>query len=119
MAIRYSRSKAQRAKLYKDLVTATRATLAALRDAAGRLAACASLAAEAWRARLEHYLPWIERILAQTERRVLAGEAVPAGDKLVSLFEPHADIIVKRGRDVHYGHKLNLTSGRSGLIAGR
>jgi IS5 family transposase len=41
---------------------------------------------------------------------------VPAGDKLVSLFEPHADIIVKRRRDVQYGHKLNLTTGRSGLI---
>jgi IS5 family transposase len=58
----------------------------------------------------------IERIIAQTERRVVAGESVPAGDKLVSLFEPHADIIVKGGRKVDYGHKLNLTTGRSGLI---
>jgi IS5 family transposase len=63
-----------------------------------------------------HYRSLIERIIAQTERRVLAGEAVPAGDKLVSLFEPHADIIVKGSRDVEYGHKLNLTTGRSGLI---
>ena len=47
---------------------------------------------------------------------MLAGEAVPAGDKLVSLFEPHADIIVKGSRDVDYGHKLNLTTGRSGMI---
>ena len=47
---------------------------------------------------------------------MLAGEAVPAGEKLVSLFETHADIIVKGGRDVHYGHKLNLTTGRTGLI---
>jgi IS5 family transposase len=58
----------------------------------------------------------IERVITQTERRVFAGEAVPAGEKLVSLFEPHADIIVKGGRDVHYGHKLNLATGRSGLI---
>jgi IS5 family transposase len=41
---------------------------------------------------------------------------VPADEKLVSLFETHADIIVKGGRDTHYGHKLNLTTGRSGLI---
>ena len=41
---------------------------------------------------------------------------MPAGDKLVSLFEPHADIIVKGSRDVDYGHKLNLTTGKSGLI---
>jgi IS5 family transposase len=44
------------------------------------------------------------------------GEAVPAGEKLVSLFEPHADIIVKGGRAVQYGHKLNLATGKSGLI---
>ena len=40
----------------------------------------------------------------------------PANEKIVSLFEPHADIIVKGGREVQYGHKLNLTTGRSGLI---
>ena len=40
---------------------------------------------------------------------------MPAGDKLVSLFEPHADII-RKGREVAYGHKLNLTTGKSGLI---
>ncbi len=47
---------------------------------------------------------------------MLAGELVPASDKLVSLFEPHADIIVKGSRDTEYGHKLNLTTGRSGMI---
>ncbi len=47
---------------------------------------------------------------------MLAGEPVPASEKLISLFEPHADIIVKGGRDTDYGHKLNLTTGRSGLI---
>jgi IS5 family transposase len=41
---------------------------------------------------------------------------VPAGEKLVSLFEPHADIILKGGRQVQYGHKLNLATGKSGLI---
>jgi IS5 family transposase len=116
LAIQYSRGTAERAKLYRELIVAARATMAALRDAAQRLATSASLAVEVWRGRLDHYLPLIERIVAQTERRVLASEAVPAGDKLVSLFEPHADIIVKGGRDVQYGHKLNLTTGRSGLI---
>jgi IS5 family transposase len=116
LAIQYSRGTAERAKLYRELIAAARATMAALRDAAQRLATSAGLAVEVWRGRLDHYLPLIERIVTQTERRVLAGEAVPARDKLVSLFEPHADIIVKGGRDVQYGHKLNLTTGRSGLI---
>ena len=69
-----------------------------------------------WRAEVDHYLPLIARIIAQSQRRVLDGEAVPAGEKLVSLFEPHADIIVKGGRQVQYGHKLNLATGKSGLI---
>lgn len=41
---------------------------------------------------------------------------MPAGEKLVSLFEPHSDIIVKGSRDTEYGHKLNLTTGRSDMI---
>ena len=69
-----------------------------------------------WRAKASHYRPFIERIIAQSERRVLQGEQVPAGEKIVSLFEPHADIIVKGGRDTGYGHKLNLVTGRSGLV---
>jgi IS5 family transposase len=116
LAIQYSRGKAQKEKLYRDLRAATRATVAALQHATQRLAACATIEAELWRGQVRHYLPLIERVITQTERRVLAGEAVPAGEKLVSLFETHADIIVKGGRDVHYGHKLNLTTGRSGLI---
>jgi IS5 family transposase len=35
-----------------------------------------------------------ETVIAQSERRVLQGETVPARDKLVSLFETHANIIV-------------------------
>jgi transposase, IS5 family len=116
LAIRHSRGKDQKARLYRELIAATRATVAALHRAVQRFAACATLEAEVWRGQVRHYLPLIERVIAQAERRVLAGEAVPAGEKLVSLFETHADIIVKGGRDVHYGHKLNLTTGRSGLI---
>lgn len=73
-------------------------------------------AGELWQATVCHYRPLIEQIIAQTERRVLGGEAVPAGEKLVSLFELRADIIVKGRRDVDCGHKINLTTGRSGLI---
>jgi hypothetical protein len=47
---------------------------------------------------------------------VLDGEIVPASEKLVSLFEPHADIIVKGCRQVQYGHKLNPAIAKSGLI---
>jgi transposase, IS5 family len=115
-AIDYSRGKDTKRQLYRELIAATRATQAALQQAAERLANAGGMAAERWRIQVSHYLPLIERILAQSERRVLEGLAVPVGEKLVSLFEPHADIIVKGGRDVQYGHKLNLITGKSGLI---
>src|SRR5438132_13484924 len=115
-AIEYSRGKANRRRLYGELIATTRATQAALQEAGERLANLAGIAAERWRAQLGHFLPLIERILAQSQRRVLEGQAVPAGEKLVSLFEPHADIIIKGAHDVQYGHKLNLVTGRSGLI---
>ena len=57
-----------------------------------------------------------EAVVRQTVRRVLKGETVPADEKVVSLFEPHTDIIRKGGRRVQYGHKVNLGSGASGLV---
>src|SRR5215469_16278457 len=114
--IQYSRGKDTRCRLYRKLIAATHATRAALQRATTRLSARAGIVVEHWRAQVDHYLPLIARILDQSERRVLHGQAVPAREKLVSLFEPHADIIVKGGRDVQYGHKLNLVTGKSGLI---
>src|SRR5215468_1297709 len=114
--IQYSRSKDDRRRLYRKLIAATDATRAALQRAADRLTGLVGMAAEHWRAQVDHYLPLIARVLDQSQRRVLHGQAVPAREKLVSLFEPHADIIVKGLRDVQYGHKLNLVTGKSGLI---
>jgi IS5 family transposase len=113
-AIEYARNRIQ---LYCELIKLTRATLAYADQAATQLGRASDPRdAALWQAEFRHYRPLIERILAQTERRVLHGEAIAANEKIVSLFEPHADIIVKGGREVQYGHKLNLTTGRSGLI---
>lgn len=65
---------------------------------------------------LEHYLPLCERVGSQAVRRVLLGEQVPAEEKVFSIFEPHTDIICKGGREDTFGHKVCLTSGKSGLI---
>ena len=71
---------------------------------------------ETWSAEVRHYLELVQRVVDQTKRRVFAGEKVPASEKVVSLFEAHADIICKGGRQTHYGHKINLTTGRSALV---
>jgi IS5 family transposase len=113
-AIQYVRGRPGRVQHYRELIRITRAVLADLDEASARLAL--GPMAELWRAALAHYRPLIERIVGQSERRVLGGEVVPARDKIVSLFESHADIIVKGGRDTQYGHKLNLVTGKSGLV---
>jgi len=74
------------------------------------------LAAMAMAAELRRYLPLVRRVIDQAERRVLRGEKVPAEEKLFSLFEPHTDVIVKDNRETHFGHKVTLTGGTSGLI---
>jgi IS5 family transposase len=67
-------------------------------------------------AELGHYLKLASRVLDQTRRRVFEQESVPATQKVVSIFEPHTDIIRKDRRDTLYGHKVFLTGGASGLI---
>jgi hypothetical protein len=95
-AIEYSRGQNKKRQLYRDLITAAEASRAELQGMAKELGAIAETAVARWRAEVDHYLPLIARVIVQTQRRVFDGETVPAGDKLVSLFEPPADIIVKR-----------------------
>src|ERR1700720_940238 len=78
LAIQYSRGKAQKAKLYRELIAATRATRSTLEHAVQPLAAGATIQAELWLGQVRHYLPLIERIITQAERRVLAGEGCQA-----------------------------------------
>jgi len=58
----------------------------------------------------------LEKVINQTERRVFHNEKVPVADKVVSFFEDHTDIIVKKRRDTQFGHKIFLTGGTSNLI---
>lgn len=119
MEIVNAKRQSQRIKPYKDLLKITRETLRyaeqavqPLREERGPFAGLAQRLAD----ELEHYLPLVPQVVSQTERRVLNGESVPAEQKLVSIFEPHTDIIRKDGRDTHYGHKVTLTGGMSGLM---
>ena len=71
---------------------------------------------ENWILAMEHYRDLMQQVIDQTRRRVIDKESVHSSEKLVSLFEPHTDIIVKGFRDVQYGHKINLSSERRGFI---
>lgn len=67
---------------------------------------------------LDHHGPLLARVISQTTRRVLDGEAVPAAGKLASLFEPHTAIVRKGkpGRPTEFGRVLRLDEVEGGLI---
>jgi len=55
-----------------------------------------------------------QRVFAQTWSRVVEGKPVPAKSKVLSIFEPHTDLIVQ-GNSMTFGHNITLTTGASGL----
>jgi transposase, IS5 family len=68
---------------------------------------------------LTQWVTQVEQVIRQTERRVLQGEQVPAGEKLVSLFEPHSAIIRKGkpGKPVEFGRDVFLDEVDGGIIS--
>jgi transposase, IS5 family len=65
---------------------------------------------------LRELLPKAEKVYEITWRHEILGESVLNKEKIFSIFEDHTDIIVKGGREVEFGHKVNLAGGRSNLI---
>lgn len=129
IAIQYAKPQAtdERARLYSELIDLTQSTLGYAETA---LVHCLSIQTVLESqpagfpvARLERLTRDITkmtelttRVVDQTKRRVLWKEAVPASEKVVSIFEPHTDIIVKDNRETIFGHKIVLTEGTSRLI---
>lgn len=122
LGIMNAKAKKTRKRQYVDLLKVTRKTLSYAQTAMcqlkghlpthpAHLAMAQSMAEE-----LKHYIELTRRVIEQTARRVIYGESVPASEKIVSIFEPHTDIIVKDRRETFYGHKVCLNGGSSNLI---
>ena len=116
LEIHSKRGAAKREKRYRALLRLTARTVGCAEAARASVARVRKPWAAKWLAAMDAMLALTARVVDQTRRRVLDGEAVPASEKIVSLFEPHTDIVVKSGRGTEYGHKVNLSTGRSGLV---
>src|SRR5262249_31605697 len=98
LAILNARSDDQRLPLYRDRLHVTNKTVKSAEriaeglDQAEPIDIVGLRRAGALARELRHYIELAKRVISQTQRRVLRGESVPAADKLVSIFEPHADI---------------------------
>ena len=66
--------------------------------------------------KLEQLYPLMRQVYRMTEKKEIQQQKVPNDEKIFSIYEKHTDIIVKGGREVLFGHKVNLTTGKSNLI---
>lgn len=118
LGIQYAKNKKDRTGKYKDLLKVTQHVTVYCQRALDFLEASNSCDFKTLALILEikRYLDLTYKVIDQTRRRVIHAEKVAASEKVVSIFEPHTDIIVKDRRDTFYGHKVCITGGASNLI---
>ena len=102
------------------MVRLVETVLAQVDQVESRLRRHPSKGALALAALLLQYVPLVRQVIAQTMRRVLESQKVPARDKIVSLFEPHTAII-QRGKtaphETEFGRKLWYSEVDGGLVS--
>jgi IS5 family transposase len=122
LEISNAKSMTERTPLYRDLLKMTQETVEQAEQIAHQLdqVNCETITdiavVQAIAGEIRYFVPLANQVLSQTERRVLRGESVPATEKIVSIFQPHTDLIIKDNRETEYGHKICLTTGASSLV---
>jgi IS5 family transposase len=104
---------------YRKLVRITQASVKQAEQVVEVIREFATEEAERLQQQAEHFLPLVKRVIDQTVRRVMDGEKVPATEKIVSLFEPHTNIIRrgKKGKPVEFGHKVWFDEVDGGIVS--
>jgi IS5 family transposase len=65
---------------------------------------------------LEKHFEVMNLVYDMVYLKEIKGEKVPNESKIYSIYEQHTDIIVKGSREVKFGHKVDLCSGKSNLV---
>jgi len=129
--IKFSRSNSQTAqqsfkKSYRQLIAITKQAVNNARtlkrtvvNRARRLGFEASLVALHVKEQLDHYLPLIEKVIYQSERRIFQGQSVANDEKIFSLFEPHSYLIRKgkRHKPNEFGQLVKIQEADGGIIS--
>ena len=108
--IQFMRKSAKQVKIYRKLVSCADKARTYL------MLAIETHGAANWVNEAKELTGRVDIVLDQTRRRVFQNETVPASEKLFSLHQPHVDIIKKGSRTIQYGHKLSLTTTKSGVV---
>lgn len=112
----HGKSEEIRNRKYQKLIRITEEVCGMANEALAELKIATTPELAKIRDELSHYLELAAKVLWQTQQRVFEGKSVPAGEKVVSIFEEHTDVIVKDRRQTLFGHKVCLTGGRSSMI---
>jgi IS5 family transposase len=110
--------RAERPTLYRRLLELTHSSVCQAERMQRALKGRSDATLQGVDAALKQITPLVQQVIAQTERRVLHGENVPASAKLVSLFESHT-AIVRRGKahlTAEFGRKVMLDEVDGGLV---
>jgi IS5 family transposase len=113
-----ARDRAERPTLYRRLLDLAQASRHQAERVRHTLATRAEATTQPLRSALGHMGELVQQVIAQTQRRIVDGESVPASAKLVSLFEPHT-AIVRRGKahlPAEFGRKLMFDEVEGGLV---
>jgi IS5 family transposase len=107
-------------KAYVELIGIASNSLAQAKNVHTAFESCGDDLGQRVIRQLGEFIPLVEQAIDQAVRRVLQGETVPASAKVVSLFEPHTQII-RRGKapphETEFGHKVNYAEVEHGLIS--
>jgi IS5 family transposase len=68
---------------------------------------------------LRHFLPLVEKVITQTKNRVLGGDS-HVQDKVLSLFEPHTEVIRKgkAHKPNEFGRLVRIDEVENGIVSG-
>lgn len=116
---RSAQAKAGLQGAYQRLLKTTQASVKQAQRVLSGLKSQSSDTAARIAAELETFIPRVQQALDQTIRRVVQGASVPATEKILSLFEPHVDIICrgKAGQKTEFGHKVWLDEVDGGIVS--
>jgi transposase, IS5 family len=109
---------AQQQALYQKLIQTTEQMVRQSQQVMAVLAEQTGQQAKRLLAQAKQVLPLVQRVITQTRVRVLEGQKMASGEKVLSLFEPHTRAIPrhKGGAQVEFGRHVVLDEVEGGIV---
>jgi IS5 family transposase len=95
---------------FRTLIERVEWVVAIVEDFCARFSSTSNMELAGVALELKAYLPSMQKVTAAARRAHVAGETVPASERVFSLFEPHTELIQRgrRHKPVEFGHKVLL-----------